>query len=82
MSTLDEIAAALGVAPLSAEEQGLLLDVARKVAHGTERRYAPLSTFLVGVAVAGAAGERTPALRNALTGLRAALPAAQDPPGS
>lgn len=34
---------------------GLLLDVARVAAHSVERRAAPLSTFLVGVAV-GAAG--------------------------
>lgn len=33
----------------------LLLDVARVAAHSVERRAAPLSTFLIGVAV-GAAG--------------------------
>ena len=48
---LEELASALGVEPLSREEVGALLRLAREVAHGVERRFAPLSTFLVGVAV-------------------------------
>lgn len=52
---LDDLAATLGVAPLRDEEVTDLLAVARDVAHGSERRFAPLSTFLAGVAVAGGA---------------------------
>lgn len=51
MTWPDRLAGALGEAALTDEEVALLLDLARDVAHGTERRYAPLSTFLVGVAL-------------------------------
>lgn len=56
MTWPDRLAGALGEAALTDEEVELLLDLARDVAHGTERRYAPLSTFLVGVAL-GRRGE-------------------------
>lgn len=52
---LDALADLLDVARLDATEVDELLAIARDVAHGTERRFAPLSTFLAGVAVAGAA---------------------------
>ena len=45
---LDRYAAALGVAPLTAEEVAAILDLAREVAHGTERKNAPLATWLAG----------------------------------
>ncbi len=50
---LEEAARALGVLPLSPDEATALLDLARDVAHNTERRYAPLTCFLVGLAAAG-----------------------------
>ncbi|MBT8198061.1 MAG: hypothetical protein KJP12_00900 [Acidimicrobiia bacterium] len=51
MAFLDDIAAALGVEGL--DERGIeaLLDLARDVAHGTERKNAPLASYLVGIAV-------------------------------
>ena len=80
-AALDDLAAALGVAGLTGDEQRLLLDCARDVAHLTQRRFAPLSTFLLGVAV-GAAADRPTALADAVSAIRAALPTetAQDPP--
>jgi hypothetical protein len=61
MSTTDDwpdrVAAALGVEALSDGQVQTVLDLARDVAHGTERRFAPLTTFLAGVAVgSGASG--------------------------
>jgi Domain of unknown function (DUF6457) len=74
---IDELAEALGDEPLSPDETRELLAAARDVAHRTERRVTPLSTFLVGIAVgrAGAAGnDRTRALAETLGRLRASLP--------
>lgn len=51
MAWPDRLAAALDEEPLTDEEQQLLLELSRDVAHGTERRYAPLSSFLVGLAL-------------------------------
>jgi len=42
-------------ADLGDEETAIVLELAREVAHGSERRFAPLSTFLAGRFV----GERT-----------------------
>ena len=75
----DEMAAALGVAPLTSEEQTALLDLARDVAHTTQRRNAPLSAFLLGVAVGQSDQPRLPALREAATAVRACLPEPTDP---
>lgn len=50
---LAEVALDLGLAPLEDDEVAALLDLARDVAHATERRFAPLTCFLVGLAVAG-----------------------------
>ena len=43
----DRFAEALGL-ELSEEEAEAVLDLARRVAHSTERRFAPLSTYLAG----------------------------------
>ena len=55
MTTLDEWAAAaaaeLGVEAPDRDAQRQVLDVAREVAHNVLRPAAPLSTFLMGVAV-------------------------------
>lgn len=45
-------AAHLGVDQLEDAEIEALLDLARDVAHTSERRYAPLTCFLVGLAAA------------------------------
>lgn len=50
---LDRYAAALGVAPLAAEEVDAILDLARVVAHGTERKNAPLAAWLAGRSPSG-----------------------------
>lgn len=64
MEWLDGFADALGVSRLSAEEVDQLLDLARTVAHGTERRNAPLATYLAGRA-AGAGLDPASALERA-----------------
>jgi Domain of unknown function (DUF6457) len=55
MTTLDQwagsAAAELGVEAPDSETQRLVLDVAREVAHNVLRPGAPLSTFLLGLAV-------------------------------
>lgn len=72
-------AQALGVTPLSADEQVTLLDCARQVAHQGQRRHAPLSTFLLGLAVAGAP-DRPAAVEAAVSRLLATL--GQGPPST
>jgi uncharacterized protein DUF6457 len=49
---LEDYAAALGASPLGADERRGLLQLAREVAHRTERVNAPLSTYLAGRFVA------------------------------
>ena len=74
---LGQLAMLLGEAQLSDEEQGLLLDVARDVAHGTERKATPIATFLLGTAVArrvAAGQDRHAALTAAAGELRDAIP--------
>jgi uncharacterized protein DUF6457 len=52
---LDRLAEALEEPRISPDELGAVLKLARDVAHGVERRFAPVSTFLLGVSV----GQRT-----------------------
>jgi hypothetical protein len=56
---LERFAAALGVEPITPKEMGTLLKLSREVAHGVERKFAPLSTYLAGLHVGrrSAAGE-------------------------
>ena len=56
---LDKIRALLGPdAPAVGEDEAeAVLELARVVAHASERRAAPVSAYLVGMAVAGAAPE-------------------------
>lgn len=63
-------------AGLSGEEEDLVLDLAREVAHATERVNAPLSTFVAGhyVAIREAQGtERGAALQEAIETARELL---------
>ena len=48
---LDDFARALGERPLEREEVGAVLGLARDVAHGVERRLAPLASFVAGMHV-------------------------------
>lgn len=42
-------------------DQELILDLARDAAHGVERKAAPITTFLLGIAIAGGADPKTAA---------------------
>lgn len=42
------LAAELDVEPLALHRQAAVLAIARDVAHGTERKYAPLASFVAG----------------------------------
>ena len=57
MNTLEEWTAAacraLGLEPDALSDRSAVLDVARDAAHGVARPAAPLTTFLLGVAVGG-----------------------------
>jgi hypothetical protein len=57
-------------------DEALILDVARDAAHSVERRAAPVSTFLLGYAAAGAEGDQREVER--LAGLATALAARWD----
>jgi Domain of unknown function (DUF6457) len=48
---IDSLARELGVDPLTPDETQRLLEASREVAHRTERRITPLSTFLLGMGV-------------------------------
>ena len=72
---------ALAADPLSDDEVTLLLDLARDVAHGTERKVAPLSTFLAGMYVGrqlDAGADRLTILREAADRLQRALDGSDD----
>lgn len=51
------LAAELGVAPLSPRRQAEVLGLARDVAHGAERKAAPLASFIAGCYVQRAVDE-------------------------
>ncbi len=76
---LDRFADALQVPRLDPDEVEALLDLARVVAHGTERRNAPLATFLAGRAASGPEGGAGPVGALAVA---EALVAPLNPPGS
>jgi len=74
---LDRLARSQGGDPLSDAEVGVLLDVARDVAHRVERKATPIATFLLGMSVQrqlGAGSSRGDALRAATAELEALLP--------
>lgn len=54
---IDRLADALGERRLGREEIGAMLKLSREVAHGVERRYAPLVAYLAGLHVG--AGRRS-----------------------
>lgn len=74
---MDRLAARLGEQPLSPGEVGQVLELARDVAHGVERKLAPLAAFLAGVHVGRRTGEgrrRDEALAEAVEAAAALLP--------
>ena len=74
---IDELARALGEEPLTAAETAQLLDAARDVAHRVERKFTPLSTFVIGCAVGrklADGADRTQTLGALLSQVEAALP--------
>jgi hypothetical protein len=78
---LATMAATLGVDPLYPEQIGELLDVARDVAHGVERKATPLAAYLLGAAVQRRIGHGSTsqeAFDAARTELRAILPRSED----
>jgi Domain of unknown function (DUF6457) len=70
---LDEAARALGEERLVPDEVAIVLRLARDVAHGVERKMAPLAAFLAGAAagrvLADGSGDRLEALRAAVAKL-------------
>jgi hypothetical protein len=65
VNTLEEFTVAacraVDVTPVSTAEQRLVLDLARDVAHGVARPAAPLSAYLLGLAVGRGADPSTAA---------------------
>ncbi len=73
----DRYADALGLPRLRDAEVDAVLDMARTVAHATERRYAPLSAYLAGRFVAARATAGTPLDAAVAEAVRAALAAVE-----
>jgi hypothetical protein len=79
---LATMAITLGVDPLDEGQVAELLDVARDVAHGVERKATPMATFLLGAAVQRRIGHGATAgdaFQDALTELRTILPGTPPP---
>ena len=76
---IDELARALGEEPLTDAETTQLLDTARDVAHRVERKFTPLSAFVIGCAVGrelAAGAERAGTLSATLERVAALIPPA------
>lgn len=76
MDWLDQLATTLGLDPLGPDEMNDLLDAARDVAHGVERKITPLAAFVLGMAVRdrmAAGADRESALADTLSELRRLL---------
>lgn len=76
----EQVESVTGIEAWDPVETDLLLDLAREVAHGTERRFAPLTAYALGVAVgqqlgeaAGEASAREDALRALVVALTDAV---------
>ena len=77
----EQVEAVTGIEAWDPVETDLVLDMAREVAHGTERRFAPLTAYAIGVAVgrqlgdaAGTGQERQDALRRMVMQLVESIP--------
>ena len=74
---VDELADSLGEPRLTPQETAAVLRLARDVAHGVERKLAPLSAFLVGRAAGrrvAAGGPPEVAFHEAVEAARARIP--------
>lgn len=54
----EQVESVTGIDAWDRVETDLVLDLAREVAHGTERRFAPLTAYALGVAVGRQVGEQ------------------------
>lgn len=84
---IDRLADDLGEEPMNRGEVGQVLKLAREVAHGVERKAAPLAAFIAGVHVGrrtAQGGARSEALEDSLRSAAALLPAetSEEPAGS
>jgi Domain of unknown function (DUF6457) len=82
---IDHLAGSLGEEPISPEELGAVLRLARDVAHGVERKLAPVSTYLAGVhagRTAAAGGTRAHALTRAVEAARRLIPEPSEAAGA
>jgi Domain of unknown function (DUF6457) len=71
------MAAALEEEPLSDDEVGMALRLARRVAHGVERKDAPLASYLAGVRagrLAASGTDRTDAFRRVMASVEPLIP--------
>jgi hypothetical protein len=85
MGWLDRLAQAFELDAPTNEEVAAVLDAARDVAHGVERRITPVSTFLLGMHVErrlAAGASREDALASSIATLRATLPTGPAEEGS
>ena len=64
---MDRLAGQLGEEPITPAEMGAILKLAREVAHGVERKLAPVSTYLAGVHAGRASSGDGPDRLRALT---------------
>ena len=77
MDWLDRLAQTFELDAPTHEEIAVVLDAAREVAHGVERRITPVSTFLLGMhfeRLVAAGASRGEALASSIAVLRATLP--------
>jgi hypothetical protein len=82
---IDDLAEALQVDPLTADEMDRLLHIARDVAHRVERKGTPLASFLLGMHVARRTTDGSPralALNDAIGLTEAVLPVAPEQPAA
>lgn len=80
----EQVESVIGIEAWNRVETDLVLDLAREVAHGTERRFAPLTAYALGVAVGRQLGEDAATAvprEDALRALVVALTDAIEPPG-
>jgi Domain of unknown function (DUF6457) len=83
---MEELARELGEPPVSQEEMGVVLKLAREVAHSIERKMAPVAAYLAGVHAGrlGVAEQavRLSALQDAVRAIMDRLPPAPPPDAS
>ena len=85
MEWLDRLAQAFELDAPTNQEIAAVLDAARDVAHGIERRITPVSTFLLGMYVERRVAAGTPredALASSIATLRATVPTGPPEEGS